>query len=119
MSTEPLDPSDAAERLVALSVDVRSAVLVDLAGGLVSASDDDSERARRLAGFAHELMSAVDSASPGATVALEAQTLGGAVFAARSARYTLACVARRLALPALVVYDLRQTMLALSTSDLP
>jgi len=77
-------------------------------------------RARRLAGLAHEVLSAVDSASTGAgsepndvVSALEAQTLGGAVFAVRDARYTLACVTRRLALPALVVYDLRQTMLAL------
>jgi len=103
-----------------MSADVRSAVLIDPAGGLVSASDDDSVRARRLAGLAHEVLSAVDSASAGAgsepndvVSALEAQTLGGAVFAVRDASYTLACVTRRLALPALVVYDLRQTMLAL------
>lgn len=31
----------------------------------------------------------------------------------RTVRHTLACVARRLALPALVLYDLRQTMLEL------
>jgi hypothetical protein len=34
----------------------------------------------------------------------------GAVFAVRSARHTLACVVRRLALPALILYDLRQTL---------
>jgi len=99
-----------------MSADVRSAILINPAGGLVSASDDDSERARRLAGLAHEMVSAADSAWSGASDALEAQTLGGAIFAVRDARYTLACVARRLALPALVVYDLRQTMLAIGGS---
>lgn len=113
MSLEPLSPADAPASLVEMSPDVRSAVLVDPAGGLVSASDDDRERARRLAGLAHEMISAVDSASVGASDALEAQTLGGAVFAVRDSRFTLACVTRRLALPALVVYDLRQTMRAL------
>ncbi|MBA2794855.1 MAG: hypothetical protein H0U32_12810 [Thermoleophilaceae bacterium] len=116
MSVGPLDPGVAPARLVAMSVDVRSAILIDPAGGLVSASDGDSERARRLAGLAHEMVSAADSAWSGASDALEAQTLGGAIFAVRDARYTLACVARRLALPALVVYDLRQTMLAIGGS---
>jgi len=116
VSVGTLDPLDAPARLVTMSVDVRSAILIDPAGGLVSASDDDSERARRLAGLAHEMVSAADSAWSGASDALEAQTLGGAVFAVRDARYTLACVARRLALPALVVYDLRQTVLAIAGS---
>ena len=113
MSLDSLAPGDAAQRLVDMSADVRSAVLVDPAGGLVSASDDDRERARRLAGLAHEMVSAVDSSSAQTNDALEALTLTGAVFAVRDARYTLACVAKRLALPALVVYDLRQTMLAI------
>lgn len=119
MTLEALAPEHAAEHLVAMSADVRAAVLIDPAGGLVSASDEDSERARRLAGLAHEMVSKVDSAGrepKDVASAWEAQTLVGAVFAVRDARYTLACVSRRLALPALVVYDLRQTMLALEGS---
>ena len=96
-----------------MSADVRAAVLIDPAGGLVGASDTDRGRARQLAGLAHELVSAVDSASAAATAEVEAQTLGGAVFAIRDAHYALVCVVRRLALPALVLYDLRQTMRAI------
>ncbi len=35
------------------------------------------------------------------------------MFAIRDAHYALVCVVRRLALPALVLYDLRQTMRAI------
>ena len=99
-----------------MSVDVRCAVLVDPAGGLVSTSEPDRDRSRRLAGLAHELMTTADAASAGPTDAVEAQTAGGAVFVARDARFAFACVARRLALPALVLYDLRQVLAALEGS---
>ena len=100
-------------RLVERSADVRSAVLVDSAGALVAASDDDRDRARRLAELARELIEAADAAAPEPTEQIEARIDGGAVFAVRTVRHTLACVAKRLALPALVLYDLRQTMLEL------
>ena len=35
---------------------------------------------------------------------------GGSVFAVRDASHTLACVARRTALPALVLYDLQHVL---------
>jgi len=98
-------------RLVEMSADVRAAVLLDPAGGLIAASDGDTDRARRLAGLAHDLLLAADAATPTPTEQIEAQVDGGAVFAVRSARHTLACVVRRLALPALILYDLRQTLL--------
>ncbi len=110
VSIGPLRPDEAAQRLVDMSADVRCAVMVDPAGGLVSTSESDRERARRLAGVVHELVSAADAASAGPTDAVEAQTAAGAVFVARDARFTLACIARRLALPALVLYDLRQLL---------
>lgn len=99
--------------LVESSTDLRAAVLVDPAGGLVSASETDPARARRLAELAHDLVCAADAASPEPIEQIEAQVDGGAVFAVRDARYTLACVAHKLALPALVLYDLRQALLSL------
>jgi len=101
----------APSRLVEMSTDVRAAVLLDPAGGLIAASDPDADRARRLAELAHDLVLAADSAAATPTEQIEAQVDGGAVFAVRSARHTFACVVRRLALPALILYDLRQTLL--------
>ena len=95
-----------------MSADVRAAVLVDPAGGLVAGSGADRPRARRIAGLAHELVAIADAAG-GPNEQVEVQTGDGAVFAVRNAQYILACVARRLALPALVLYDMRQTLLAL------
>jgi len=108
----PPTPAGAPERLVEMSADVRAAVLVDPAGGLLSASGTDRARARRMAGLAHDLLAAADAAS-GPNEHVEALTGAGAVFAVRDARHILACVTRRLALPALVLYDMRQTLLAL------
>lgn len=112
MSAALTAPDEAAERLVEMSADVRAAVLVDPAGGLVGASGADRTRARRIAALAHDLLGVADAAS-GPNEQIEAQTGAGAVFAVRNARYTLACVTRRLALPALVLYDMRQTLLGL------
>jgi len=93
-----------------MSADVRSAVLLDPAGGLIAASGD-GKPAQRLAGLAHDLVLAADAAADRPTEQIEAHVDTGAVFAVRSARHTLACVVRRLALPALILYDLRQTLL--------
>ena len=103
-------PKAAPRRLVETSADVRCAVLVDSAGNLVAASDEDRARARRLAELARELIEAADAVAPEPTEQIEARVEGGAVFAVRTPRHTLACVARRLALPAPVLYDLRQAM---------
>ena len=113
MSPEATAPDAATALLVEMSADVRAVVALDPAGGLVAASGADRVRSRKLADLAYELVSAADSASPGPVEQIEAQTATGAVFVVRDARYTLACVARRLALPALVLYDLRQTLLGL------
>lgn len=103
-------PEAAPRRLVESSVDVRCAVLADAAGNLLAASDDEPTRARRLAELARELIEAADAAAPEPTEQVEARVEGGAVYAVRTPRHTLACVTRRLALPALVLYDLRQTI---------
>lgn len=100
-------------RLVERAGDLRCAVLVDSAGNLFAASDDDRARARRLAELTRELIEAADAAASEPTEQIEVRVEGGGVFAVRSASHTLACVTRRLALPALVLYDLRQAMLGL------
>ncbi len=113
MSTATVSARAAPARLVERAEDVRSAVLTDSAGALLAASDSDTARARRLAELTRELIEAADAVAPEPTEQIEVRVEGGAVFAVRTVRHTLACVARRLALPALVLYDLRQTMLEL------
>ena len=113
MSTATASAESVPARLVERAVDIRSAVLVDSAGALIAASDPDPSRARQMAELARELIEAADAVAPEPTEQIEARVEGGAVFAVRSVRHTLACVARRLALPALVLYDLRQAMLEL------
>jgi predicted regulator of Ras-like GTPase activity (Roadblock/LC7/MglB family) len=103
-------------RLMEMSEDVRAAVLLDSAGALLSSSEPDPDLAQKLADLTRELIEAADAVAPEPTEQIEARVEGGAVFAVRSVRHTLACVVRRLALPALVLYDLRQTMLELEGS---
>ena len=108
--------ADVPARLVEMSADVRAAVLLDPAGGLIAASGTDAESSRRLADLAYDLLRATDAAADRPAEQIEAQVERGAVFAVRSARHTLACVVRRLALPALILYDLRQTLLDLEAA---
>jgi hypothetical protein len=112
---DTLTPERAAERLSELSADVRAAVLLDAAGSLAGASDDAGEDgrddARALGELARQLLEEVDRATrdwdtePPEQV--EVQVPGGAVFASRTPRWTLAAVARRGALSSLMLYDLR------------
>ena len=103
-------------RLVDLSEDIRSAVLVDSAGALIAASDPDTARARKLGELARRLIEAADAVAPEPTEQIEVRVEGGAVFAVRTVSHTLACVVRRLALPALMLYDLRQMLRELERS---
>ena len=111
---DTLTPGRAAERLRGLSADVRAAVLVDAAGSLAGASDDDHDHARELAELARRLFEEVDRATrdwdtePPEQV--EVQIPGGAVFASRTPSWTLAAVARRGALSSLMLYDLRAVL---------
>src|SRR4051812_20937005 len=111
---DTLTPGAAAERLRGLSADVRAAVLLDAAGSLAGASDDDHDHAHELAELARRLFEGGDRATrdwdtePPEQV--EVQIPGGAVFASRTPRWTLAAVARRGALSSLVLYDLRAVL---------
>jgi len=104
---DTLTPERAAERLCELSADVRAAVLLDAAGSLAAASDD----ARELGELARRLFEEVDRATRDWDTEppeqLEVQVPGGAVFASRTPRWTLAAVAKRGALSSLMLYDLR------------
>ena len=90
-----------------LSADARAAVLLDPRGGLAGASED-GDRGTRLAELTGELLEAVASAAGGEPAAeVEAQVTGGSVYLVRRAGWTLAVVARRSALPSLMLYDTR------------
>ena len=108
---DTLTPERAAARLRELSADVRAAVLLDAAGSLAASSEDDRDQARELGELARRLFEEVDRATrdwdtePPEQV--EVQVPGGAVFASRTPRWTLAAVARRGALSSLMLYDLR------------
>ena len=112
---DTLTPERAAERLCELSADVRAAVLLDAAGSLAGAGDEAGEagrdEARALGELARQLFEEVDRATrdwdtePPEQV--EVQVPGGAVFASRTPRWTLAAVAKRGALSSLVLYDLK------------
>lgn len=111
---DTLTPERAAERLRGLSADVRAAVLLDAAGSLAGASDDDYDNAQALGDLARRLFEEVDRATrdwdsePPEQV--EVQIPGGAVFASRTPRWMLAAVARRGALSSLMLYDLRAVL---------
>ena len=115
---DTVTPERAAESLRELSGDVRAAVLLDAAGSLAGASGeggaDAREDARALAELARQLFEEVDRATrdwdtePPEQV--EVQVPGGAVFASRTPRWTLAAVAKRGALSSLMLYDLRMVL---------
>jgi hypothetical protein len=111
---DTLTPERTAERLCELSADVRAAVLLDAAGSLASASEEDAGRGRELGELARRLFEEVDRATrdwetePPEQV--EVQVPGGAVFASRTPRWTLAAVAKRGALSSLMLYDLRAVL---------
>jgi hypothetical protein len=99
-----LAPEDVPKRLIELSADARAAVLIDAGGDAAAASGAD---AGELADCARELLRAVDRAADEPPAELEAQVVGGSVFAVRGSRWTLVAVARRSALASLMLYDMR------------
>lgn len=111
---DTLTPERAADRICELSADARAAVLIDAAGSLASASGPGAEAGQALADLSRELFEQVDRATrdwdaePAEQV--EVQVPGGAVFASRTPRWTLAVVTRRAALASLTLYDLRSVL---------
>jgi hypothetical protein len=115
---DTVTPERAAESLRELSADVRAAVLLDAAGSLAGAGGDAGdagrEDARALGELARRLFEEVDRATrdwdTDPPEQVEVQVPGGAVFASRTPRWTLAAVARRGALSSLMLYDLRAVL---------
>jgi hypothetical protein len=109
-----LTPERTAERLCELSADARAAVLLDGAGALAGVHGVPAERSEELAGLARELFDAVDRAGRdipgGPPEQVEAQVEGGAVYATRTPRWTLAVVGRRAVLSSLMLMDLRAVL---------
>jgi len=99
-----------ARRLVDSSTDVLAAVVLDAAGGLVEATGVDSASERELGELARRLVERADAVAGDPVEQIEVQAAAGAVFAVRDARHVLACVTRRAALPALVLYDMRDAL---------
>jgi predicted regulator of Ras-like GTPase activity (Roadblock/LC7/MglB family) len=109
-----LTPKAAPKRICELSSDARAAVLLDAAGSPAASSVKDRKRARALAELTRELFETVDRATrdwePDPPEQIEVQVPGGAVFASRTPRWTLAVVARRAALSSLMLWDLRAVL---------
>ncbi len=95
-----LTPELALEYLGQLSTDIRAAVVLDAGGERLAGDPAIAESARALL------------AAAGADQA-EVVTPRGAVFAARSERFSLAVVTGRFALAALVRYDVGRVLLDL------
>jgi hypothetical protein len=111
---ETLTPDAAPARLLELSSDARAVVLLDAAGAPAAWTEADSENGRALAELTRELFETVDRATrdwdPDPPEQIEVQVPGGAVFASRTPRWTLAVVARRAALSSLMLWDLRAVL---------
>jgi hypothetical protein len=105
-----LTPDATPARLVELSVDAREAVLLDAAGALAGSSSEDPEVTSALGELARELMETVDRSSREPAQDVEVQVPGGAVFASRTPRWTLAVVTRRAALSSLMLWDLHAVL---------
>jgi hypothetical protein len=111
---QTLTPDATPGRLLELSSDARSAVLLDAAGAPAAWTDADPKQGRALAELARELFETVDRATrdwdPDPPEQIEVQVPGGAVFASRTPRWTLAVVARRATLSSLMLMDLRAVL---------
>ena len=109
-----LTPEATPGRLLDLSADARAAVLLDAAGSPAGSSETEPGRARALADLTRELFETVDRATrdwdADPPQQVEVQVTGGAVFASRTPRWTLAVVARRGALSSLMLWDLRAVL---------
>jgi len=111
MATSPLSPAQAPAALIELSREMRAAVIVDPAGQPLAAEGLAEGRAREFGAAAADLFTAVDRAWPSRPAGqLEAQVEGAGIYAVRDARFTLAAVANRTALPSLAVMDLRHVL---------
>ncbi|HEY2637562.1 MAG TPA: hypothetical protein VGI54_09260 [Solirubrobacteraceae bacterium] len=102
MADPALTPQRALAYLGELSTDIRAAVVLSAGGERLAGGEE-------LADSARALLEACDAPL------VEVDTPRGSVVAGRSERYALAVVVGRLALPALVRYDVRRVLTDLET----
>jgi predicted regulator of Ras-like GTPase activity (Roadblock/LC7/MglB family) len=112
-----LTPRDVPDLLRELSPDVRAAVLLDAAGGLVAAGEEEPDHADELAGLVRELIDAADSSGGSPPEQIEVQVAGGSVYVSRDPHHVLAAVTRRAALASLMLYDQRALLAALEAQE--
>jgi hypothetical protein len=108
---ESLRPQEVPDRLKELSPDVRVAVLVDAAGNLVAATEEEPEE---LAVLVRDLVAEVDALDD-LPEQVEVQVDRGAVFLSRDPHYVLVAVARKAALSSLMLYDQRALLAAVES----
>ena len=111
MAGAALTPDLALDYLGELSADIEAAVVLDGAGGLAAATEQDAARAGRMRELAAQLLerAAAAAEAPGAEQ-VEVTTERGSVFAVRGEHWSLAVVTRRPSLPSLMFYDLRSVI---------
>ena len=125
MPDSALSPDAAVERLGETSKEVRAAILLDERGGLAAQIGTDEHRARQLQELSGDLLRAADLAGDRAGIAavgrVEVSRPDGGVYAVREPdrdgrRWTLVAITAAGALPALMLYDLRMTVLAIGAA---
>jgi hypothetical protein len=92
-----LTPELAVDYLGELSIDLRGVAVLDADGRLLAGATALEDPARELLGAAE-------------APAVEVSAPGGRVFAVRDAHHAIVAVARRTALPSLVLFDLRAVL---------
>lgn len=103
MANAAQTPELALRYLGELSTDIRAAVILDPAGALVAASEDDEARAGRMRELVGELFERAGEHA----CQVEVTSTDGGVFAVREHGWTIAVVTGRFALPSLTFFDLR------------
>jgi predicted regulator of Ras-like GTPase activity (Roadblock/LC7/MglB family) len=104
MADATLTPDRAADYFEGLSPDVKACVLVGADGRVAAADSGHEGDADELGELATALLERADAPQ------VEVSTGSGIVYALRSGDWTLAVVASRLALSALVFFDMRKTL---------
>ena len=110
MADAALTPELALRRLGEFSTDVRAAAVLDADLRVAAQTGFDDGAAGDLSHLAEDLLDRADAADAGPPAEIEVSTPGGTVFAVRGDGRTIVVVAGRLALSAVMRYDLRHLL---------
>lgn len=110
-AAQPITSELALRYLLELSTDIRLALLLDREGELIAAAPErPSEHVAGLAGQLTREAGALGGSGPSGSVELDAIVERGAVFLIRDDGTALVCVTGRLALPGLILHDMRAVL---------